>query len=262
MDQEKLSKRETKARDVERRLGKALEDLQGLREANRTLTATNLILAQDLVRAIGLLAADVRNLGQSVAALSSLAQVVQRHEDEIRSGKADATSRRDDIQDERQREAVDLWMRFDVFYDQHVRGLVNRLTRDLGSLPLEERSRRKASMVRRILIELFPHAEGSAGSPEDELASLLEALGDDAERALAELTATGVEINTAAAALGVDYLWAIDEEWIAEHPDGAEGWTGCRLGDPIKFVVRPAFAVASKIIGTATLFTTPRSQQA
>ncbi|MEU1201623.1 hypothetical protein ABZ446_36140 [Streptomyces sp. NPDC005813] len=257
MNQEK-GKRDMRARELERQLKEVLEELHVLRDANRALAATNLTLSQDIARAVASLTADVRQPRQSFPALSSLAQVVQRHEDEIRSGKADATSRRHDTHDEHHRQAVDVWLRFDAFYDQHVRGLVNRLTRDLGNLPREEKSRRKASEVRRILIGLFPDNETSMGSPMDEIPRLLEPLGDDSASVLAELTTTAAEIDDAAAALGIGYLWAIDEEWVVKHPDSTEGWTGCTIDDLLEFVVRPAFAVAGKVIGTATLFTTPR----
>ncbi|MFE5561198.1 hypothetical protein [Streptomyces sp. NPDC056544] len=259
-------RREIKVRELEQELGKAREESRGLRETNqvliegnRDLSAANLSLVECVERSINALAAEVRMLWQSVDGLSS------RVEEEIRGRKADATSQRSDLGNERHRSVVDVWACFDEFYKQNVRHLVNTLTQGLGDLPRSNRNRRKAVMVHEILFSLFPDAASAAeagpGSARSHLRELLTPLGDAAEPACAELTAAATKIGATAAALGVTYLWAIDGEWVTRHREQVEPWPGCSLDDSLDLVVSPALVVEGKVIGKATVHTRPQPLQ-
>lgn len=201
----------------------------------------------------------IHELRSSVADVPKLVQLVQRHEKDFRERMAEATRQRHDIGSEQHRSAVDVWQQFDNLYTQKVRGLANILGALLPPDPVEIR-RPKAKLVHDIMAVLFPSSPVETPGPTD-LEILLGRLNLPVDQQLlGELTDAARTIHAAAVELGVTYLWTVDAAWVAKHPNQTEFWTDCDEADPLAFVVRPAFTINDKVIGTTMLFSSRRPE--
>lgn len=230
-------------------------DVTRLISTNDTLTTT--LTAR--IEALNSLIPVIQELRSAVAAVPELMQLVQRHEEDFCNRMADATRQRQDVGSEQHRSVVDVWEQFDDLYTQQVRGLANILGARLEPDPDEER-RPKAKLVHDMMAVLFPSSPVEPPGPTD-LETLLGRLDlpVDQQR-LAELTDAARTIHAAAAELGVTYLWTVDTAWIADHTEQIEFWADCDEADPPAFVVRPAFTVNGKVIGTTMLFSSRRPE--
>lgn len=229
---------------------------------NRRLISTNDTLSARL-ETLDSLIPMISKIYRLVVDLPSLVQLVQRHEDDFREWKTDATRQRDDIGSEQHRSVGDVWQEFDDLYKQQVRGLANTLSGQLETDPDEPR-RPKAKLVHDMMAVLFPASPAESHRPAD-LETLFGRLNltvdHDQQRVAEELTNAATAIRAEAAALGVIYFWTADAAWVATHPDQADFWTDCDEADPPVFVVRPAFTIKDKVIGTTTLFSSQRPEQ-
>lgn len=224
----------------------------------RQLIATNatLTVRQD---ALDKLIPVIYDLRRSVAVVPELVQMVHRHDVDFRNRMADATRQRHDIGSERHRSVVDVWHQFDDLYKQ-VRGLANILNKQLEPDPVEAR-RPKARLVHDMMAVLFPSSAVESHGPTD-LETVLSRFDPSIEQQrLAELTDTASAIHAAAAELGVTYLWTVDTAWIANNREQIEFWADCDEADPPAFVVRPAFTINGKVIGTTMLFSSRRPER-
>ena len=164
-----------------------------------------------------------------------------------------------DDRQSRQLAAIDS-ARTDISDDRHVAQLaiagryLNFVEQDLFSLAREEVPFSRSRAPRR---ELIPRAIGSM------CAQLFRVGAEPAVRARSErrhdVLAAAVAIRELADQSGLNYFWdfyltpgrPLDEKW-------QEPWGRCDPGDPIKFLVAPAYVVDHFIYQRQQVFTAPR----
>ncbi|MGW5158663.1 hypothetical protein ACWEPN_24575 [Nonomuraea wenchangensis] len=234
------------------------------KEHDRLLTQQHSLIATNahLVSRLGIADQAAEGLRREVAGLRPtiewlnaevrrLAEVVERHESDIRDRLASHTRGRADTITDRHRHYAEISDRFNSFYQQDIRPFVRRLRPRLDACPDEPR-RPEASLISRLLMAMF---DGPAVDS-DLFTALLAQVNVPADDSSASaLLKTARQLRQDAEAGGLEHRWMFDHDPLQAGTEPREIFTGCDDHDPAAFVVRPAFLVENTPLSPPMIFT-------